>query len=200
LRDPAALPPEHRSKETQMPADSILLVMDMLNDLVHPDGMGAKSYVPLCRERGVYANTVLAIRRARAAGAMVGYVRVGFSPDYAECPPGSPVFSKARDGKVFMLGSWGTEVYADFAPQEGDPDIVKHRVSPFYGTRLEPLLRAQGIRRLILPGSRRTASSRRRSARGTTATMPALCSRTAAPAPPRTSTPTRSPGSGAMPL
>lgn len=132
--------------------DSILLVMDMLNDLVHPDGMGAKSYVPLCRARGVYDNTRLAISRARAAGVMVAYVRVGFSPDYAECPPGSPVFSKARDAGVFGLGSWGTEVLADFAPQPGDPDIIKHRVSPFYGTKLEPLLRAQGIRRLILSG------------------------------------------------
>lgn len=135
-----------------MAADSILLVMDMLNDLVHPDGMGAKTYVPLCRERGVYDNTRLAIRRAREAGMIVGYVRVGFSPDYVECPPGSPVFSKARENGVFQLGSWGTEVLADFAPQAGDPDIIKHRVSPFYGTKLEPLLRAQGIKRLILTG------------------------------------------------
>ena len=135
-----------------MPADSILLVMDMLNDLIHPEGMGAKSYVPLCQERGVYESTKLAIRRARAAGVMVAYVRVGFSPDYAECPPGSPVFGRARDNKVFTLGSWGTQVYSDFAPQEGDPDIIKHRVSPFYGTKLEPLLRAQGIQRLILTG------------------------------------------------
>lgn len=135
-----------------MAKDSILLVMDMLNDLVHPDGMGAKSYVPQCRERGVYRNTALAIRRARAAGMMIGYVRVGFSPDYAECPPDSPVFSKARDNNIFVLGTWGTEVFEDFAPQPGDLDFIKHRVSPFYGTKLEPLLRAQSIRRLILCG------------------------------------------------
>ncbi|WP_137389592.1 cysteine hydrolase family protein [Rhodoligotrophos defluvii] len=135
-----------------MASDTVLLVMDMINDLVHPEGMGAKTYVPLCRERGVYENTVLAIRRAREAGTRVGYVRVGFSPDYAECPPGSPVFSKARENGLFILGAWGTEVFADFAPQEGDLDIIKHRVSPFYGTRLEPFLRAQGIGRLILAG------------------------------------------------
>lgn len=135
-----------------MPSDSILLVMDMINDLVHPDGAGGKSYVPLCRARNVYANTALAIERARSAGVMVGYVRVGFSPDYRECPPGSPVFSKARDNNIFRLGHWGTEVYADFAPREGDADIVKHRVSPFYGTTLAPLLSAKGIKRLVLSG------------------------------------------------
>lgn len=135
-----------------MPSDTILLVMDMMNDLIHPEGMGAKTYAPLCKERGVYDATKLAISRARDAGVMVGYVRVGFSPDYAECPPGSPVFSKAAENGVFKLGEWGTQVFDDFAPQDGDPDIVKHRVSPFYATKLEPLLRAQGIRKLVLCG------------------------------------------------
>ncbi|MET0252371.1 MAG: cysteine hydrolase, partial [Novosphingobium sp.] len=31
-------------------------------------------------------------------------------------------------------------------------DIVKHRVSPFYGTTLEPILRAHAIERLVLCG------------------------------------------------
>ena len=135
-----------------MASKSILLIMDMMNDLIHPDGMGAKSYVPLCKERGVYANTAKAIERARASGVMVGYVRVGFTEHYAECPPNSPVFAKAKDNNVFRLGTWGTEVFAEFAPQTGDPDIIKHRVSPFYGTKLQPLLRAQGIDRLVLAG------------------------------------------------
>lgn len=135
-----------------MASETILLVMDMMNDLVHPDGAGAKTYVPQCRARNVYDNTKLAISRARQAGAMVGYVRVGFSQDYRECPPNSPVFSRARDNGLFKLGTWGTEVHADFAPQPGDPDIIKHRVSPFYGTSLIPLLSARGIRRLVLSG------------------------------------------------
>lgn len=126
--------------------------MDMMNELIHPDGMGGKSYVPLCQERGIYDNTKLAIKRARAAGIMVGYVRVGFSSDYAECPPGSPVFSAAKNNNVFQLDTWGTEVHDDFLPEAGDLDIIKHRVSPFYGTKLEPLLRAQGITDLILCG------------------------------------------------
>ena len=64
----------------------------------------------------------------------------------------SPVFTGARKAGIFQLGSWGTEVYADFAPQPGDVDIVKHRVSPFYATALLPVLSAKGIGRLILSG------------------------------------------------
>lgn len=132
--------------------NSILLVMDMMNDLIHPDGPNASTYVARAKERGLYANTMRAIAAARATGVKVGYVRVGFSADYRECPPASPIFSKARSAGLFKLGTWGTEVYPDFAPQPGDFDIVKHRVSPFYGTSLEPILRAQGIDRLVLCG------------------------------------------------
>ena len=47
---------------------------------------------------------------------------------------------------------WGTEVHPALAPQPGDFDIVKHRVSPFYGTTLEPILRANGVQRLYVSG------------------------------------------------
>ena len=126
-----------------MSSTSILLVMYMMNDLVHPDGAGGKAYGVTCAKRNVYENTKLAIARARKAGMLVGYVRVGFSHDYRECPPNSPVFSKARDNGMFKLGTWGTEVYSEFAPQEGDADIIKHRVSPFYGTRLFAIVERQ---------------------------------------------------------
>ncbi len=131
---------------------SILLVMDMINDLVHPEGPNAASYGVKMRERGVYAATCLAIEKARTAGVPVGYVRIGFSPGYLECPPRSPVFRRARETELFQLGTWGTAVYADFAPRPEDFDIVKHRVSPFYGTRLEPILRAHDITQLVLCG------------------------------------------------
>jgi nicotinamidase-related amidase len=122
---------------------SILLVMDMINDLVGETGAGAASYVPLMRERGVIERTRQAIAAARSAGVPIGYVRVGFSADYRECPPSSPVFSRARQNGLFKLGTPGTAVHPALAPQAGDFDIVKHRVSPFYATSLEPILRAR---------------------------------------------------------
>jgi nicotinamidase-related amidase len=131
---------------------AMLLVMDMLNDLVHENGGGAKSYVPLMKERNVLGQTKAAIDKARAAGTLIGYVRVGFSPDYRECPPNSPIFSRARSAGMFKLGTWGTEVHPDLAPHANDFDIVKHRVSPFYGTSLEPILRAHGVSDLFLCG------------------------------------------------
>jgi nicotinamidase-related amidase len=136
-----------------MAGDAIYLVLDMENDIIHEDGPnGEKGYGPQARSRNIVSNTARALEKARAAGVQVGYVRVGFSPDYRECPPDSPIFRKAPVAGVFKLGTWGTEVHPGIKPQDGDFDIVKHRVSPFYGTSLEPVLRANGIKTIYVSG------------------------------------------------
>ncbi len=136
-----------------MANDAMYLVCDMINDLVHKDGPnGKKGYGPILARRNTLANTAEAIRKARTAGVLIGYVRVGFSPDYRECPPASRLFQGAKKAGLFKLGQWGTEVHPELAPQPGDYDIVKHRVSPFYGTSLEPILRANAIRRIYVSG------------------------------------------------
>jgi nicotinamidase-related amidase len=136
-----------------MIAPTLFLVMDMINDLVHADSPVARQRYREQLEAGrVLENTAEALRRARAAGARVGYVRIGFSPDYRECPPNSAVFSGSRKAGIFKLGSWGTQVHPDLAPYPDDFDIVKHRVSPFYGTTLELILRTHRIDRLVLAG------------------------------------------------
>lgn len=132
---------------------SIYLVLDMMNDLVHADGVNGKAaYGEQVRARGVIEKTRLAIHKARAAGLRIGFVRVGFSPDYRECPPNSPIFSGARKNNILKLGTWGTETHPDLGQCAEDFDIVKHRVSPFYATTLEAILRAQGTQRIYCSG------------------------------------------------
>ena len=136
-----------------MASTSIYLVLDMINDLVHEDGPnGKKGYGPILARRNTIANTAEALRKARAAGIAIGYVRVGFSPDYRECPPASRLFQGAKKAGLFKLGTWGTEVHPALKPEPADYDIVKHRVSPFYATSLEAILGANGIARIYASG------------------------------------------------
>lgn len=132
---------------------SIYLVLDMENDLVSETGPNGKG--PLGQQvqgRGIIGKTKAAIAKARAAGLPIGFVRVGFSPDYREAPDTSVIFNGAKQHGLFKLGTWGTEVHAELAPQPGDFDIVKHRVSPFYATNLEAILRAHRIERIFCSG------------------------------------------------
>lgn len=132
---------------------SIYLILDMQNDLVHADGPNGKSPMgEQVRARRVVENTQVALQKARAAGIAVGFVRVGFSPDYHECPKNSPVFGGAPKAGLYKLGTWGTEIHPSLAQQAGDVQVVKHRVSPFYSTTLMAQLRAAGIERIFCSG------------------------------------------------
>jgi nicotinamidase-related amidase len=134
-------------------SSSIYLALDMMNDLVHVDGPNGKApYGEQARARRIVENTRRALDKARAAGLRVGFVRVGFSLDYRECPAQSPIFSNARKNGIFKLGEWGTQTHPDLGQQSTDFDIVKHRVSPFYGTTLEVILRTHDVRRIYCSG------------------------------------------------
>jgi nicotinamidase-related amidase len=132
---------------------AIYLVLDMENDLVHDDGPNGKGPMgEQVRKRELISKTAKAIQQARKAGILVGFVRVGFSIGYPECPPASPVFSGAPKNGLFKLGSWGTEIHPELEQLPGDIQVIKHRVSPFYSTSLEAQLRAQNVTRIYCSG------------------------------------------------
>lgn len=130
--------------------NSVLLVADMINDLVNVDS-GTPYKAELERTRAV-ENMAVAIAKARGAKIPVIYIRIGFSPDYRECPTQSPLFQSAKSAGLFKLGTWGTEIHPLLKPEDGDFDVVKHRVSPFYGTSLEAILGAINADHLVIGG------------------------------------------------
>lgn len=132
---------------------SIYLVLDMQNDLVHPEGASGKT--PLqdqIQSRDVINRTAKAIETARSKGIPVAYVRVAFSDDHREANTNSQVFGPIAKNGILKMNAWGGQVHEALAPKEGEWDIVKHRVSPFYATRLEVLLRKEGIERIYCSG------------------------------------------------
>jgi nicotinamidase-related amidase len=130
-----------------------LLVLDLLNDIVHHDGQYAPhGYAEQVSNRGVLKQAATAIERARTAGIPVIYVVVGFSPDFSECPPGSPVFAEAREAGKLVMGTWATRIHDAVRPQDGDPIVLKRRISPFFGTELDLILRTRKVDTLLLTG------------------------------------------------
>jgi nicotinamidase-related amidase len=132
---------------------AIYLVLDMTNEFIHPEGaVGSGPLGEQVRARDVIANTMRAIAKARLAGIKIGFVRVGYSPDYREAPTASTIVTPVRSAGMLKLGTWATAVHEALAPQPQDFDIVKHRVSAFYGTSLEPILRAHRIEKIYFSG------------------------------------------------
>ncbi|MDP4501770.1 cysteine hydrolase family protein [Nonomuraea turcica] len=118
-----------------------LLVMDVQQAVVdrYPD----PAYLPRLRT---------AISAARAAGAPVIYVVVGFRPGCPEISTRNKTFG-ALAGTGAVAGSdQATQVHRDVAPDPGDIIVTKRRISAFAGSDLEMVLRAGEIDHLVLTG------------------------------------------------
>lgn len=129
-----------------------LLVIDFINDIAHPDGRIAASAAHVLEQDAItHANQALA--HARAHGWLVVLIKVGFDGGYQLQPKGSPhVWSCSPVLGALSLTDPGTDFHPDLDVQPGDLVLAKPRVSPFYGTALEPALRANHIDHLYLCG------------------------------------------------
>jgi nicotinamidase-related amidase len=127
------------------PRSAALLVMDYQVDTLTRFMTPAQSADAIARLPDLIA-------MARDAGMMVIHVVVAFRPGHPEVSPRNPPFSALKANGMLAARSEGAAIHPAAAAREGEPIVVKHRVSPFVGTDLETLLRANGIDTLVLAG------------------------------------------------
>jgi nicotinamidase-related amidase len=127
------------------PGSAALLAMDYQVDIFTKFMTAAESADAIARVPGLIA-------MARDAGMMVIYVVVAFRPGHPEVSPGNPLFSALKANGMMVAGSEGAAIHPAAAAREGEPIVVKHRISPFVGTDLETLLRANSVDTLVLAG------------------------------------------------
>ena len=116
-----------------------LIVVDMQNDFVHPDG------ALFCEEAPETFDAIRSlIDRAHSAGVPVIYTQ-----DWH--PEGDPEFDIW--GEHVLAGSWGAEIVDDLQPTEADTVIRKPRYDAFYATGLDHTLRVHGITHVVVTGT-----------------------------------------------
>jgi nicotinamidase-related amidase len=127
------------------PQSAALLVMDYQVDVL------TKSMTPAQSAQAIACVPRL-VATARDAGMMVIHVVVAFRPGHPEVSSRNSVFSALKANGMAAVGTEGAAIHPAAAVEEGEPIVVKHRISQFVGTDLETLLRANGIDTLVLAG------------------------------------------------
>src|SRR5271154_6357747 len=127
------------------PGSAALLVMDYQVDTL-------TRFVTAAQSADAIACAPHLIATARDTGMMVIHVVVAFRPGHPEVSPRNPLFSALKANGMMVAGTEGAAIHPAAAAREGEPIVVKHRISPFVGTDLETLLRANGIDTLVLAG------------------------------------------------
>jgi ureidoacrylate peracid hydrolase len=133
-----------------VPRRTALVVIDMQNDFLHEDGWYARSGVDIGHMQASVEPTRTLVAEARSRGLPVIWTRHGFRDE--------------RDAGVFMRlrpflaegglrqGSWGYEVLDGLGAAPEDWYVEKNRLSAFYNTNLELLLRSLDAETVLFSG------------------------------------------------
>lgn len=129
-----------------------LLLLDLQNEMVDPQGKLGAALAGPAADRGVLAHARTALDTARAKGMVVGFVRLAFRSDYQDCLSVAPRIQKLKQAGACKLGSWGCEFPAAIAPRTDEPVFDKQCVNPFFNTGLMNWLHRQGVNHLVVGG------------------------------------------------
>jgi nicotinamidase-related amidase len=140
--------------EVLEPRRCAVLVIDMQNDLVKPEGKIAKAGLEMSGMSRILPLCADFIAEARAAGVPVVHVQTTTLPEGAS---DSPSWLRAKGTMVrsedFCLdGTWGAEICEEVAPLPGEVVVTKHRSSAFRGTKMDLILRSLGVETVVIIG------------------------------------------------
>lgn len=142
-----------------------MIVIDMQNDFCHPDGWLAGIGVDIAPLRAPIVPLRVFLPRLRQAGVPILWVNWGTRPDRLNLSPSVlHVYDPAGEGggiggtlpggsgAVLQYGSWNAEVVDELAPPPEDIRIAKHRMSGFWDTPLDSILRNLRVDTLLFSG------------------------------------------------
>lgn len=141
------------SVQPASPAATALLLCDLQNDFIHPDGAYARGAQGCDDIAALPARLAPLARAVRQSGGMVIATLFTLVPGRGGEPIISPHLRELRPFLTrgdFAPGSWGQAVVDELNPL--DMSVEKVAYSAFYMTRLEWLLRKCGIEALIVGG------------------------------------------------
>lgn len=146
-------------------ARTAMLVIDMQNDFCHPDGWLAHIGVDVSAARAAIGPLAALLPGLRAAGVPVVWLNWGNRPDRLNLSPALlHVYDPSGEGiglgdplpghgaRVLELGSWSAAVVEELAADARDIQVAKYRMSGFWDTPLDSILRNLGVRTLLFGG------------------------------------------------
>ncbi|MBO0714057.1 MAG: isochorismatase family protein, partial [Acidimicrobiales bacterium] len=130
------------------------VVVDMQNDFCHPEGWLARLGVDVTSSCSVVGPLRALLGALRPASVPVIWLNWGNRPDRANLPPGVlHVYDPLGEGRgigdelpgngsrVLERGSWSAALVDGLAREPGDVSVDKYRMSGFFDTELDSVLR-----------------------------------------------------------
>ncbi|MPZ59854.1 MAG: isochorismatase family protein [Propionibacteriales bacterium] len=143
-------------QEKVVPSRTALVIIDMVNDFVHPEGKTAvRAGRQVQHAQSAIPHQQRLLEGARRAGVPVIHVQHTTLPEHAS---DSGAWLDARSRATYsvtdicMDGTWGQEIIDDLKPAPVETVVKKFRYSGFAGTNLDLVLRSMRRESVICCG------------------------------------------------
>ena len=134
------------------PTNTALLLVDLQNDNVHPNGaFAASGAADHAAEQNLVPNVRELLDWARGREMPVIHNRIVFYPGGSYGGDNAPIF-RMIGPESLKLGSWGAEALEGLEALPEEPVLIRNRMSVFNGTGLDTLLRNAGVTDLLVAG------------------------------------------------
>lgn len=133
-----------------VPGRTAVVVIDPQNDFLHPDGWYAKSGIDIDHMRRTIEPINELVAAAREGGAPVVWTRHGFR-DETDAGVFFALRPFLRDGGL-RQGTWGYDLYEEIDVHPEDWIVEKARLSAFFNTNLEVILRGVDAETVLIGG------------------------------------------------
>ena len=138
-------------KERCDPRCAALIVVDVQNDFVSPEGSAGKRGDDVGAAMAMIPNLTGLIDQARRVGLTIIYIRTTHS-EWTDTASWIYRTSQKSGLSTCREGSWGAEFYDGIAPLPTERVVIKHRYSAFINTDLNTVLKARGIQSILVCG------------------------------------------------
>jgi len=134
------------------PGHAALLVIDMQNDFCAEGGYIHRVFKSDMTPNIAVADNIAALAAAaRSYGVPVIWIAACFDPDKVAAPHLARQRAAGIEEVCCASGSWGADFFR-LAPAEGETVVTKHGYDAFFGTGLDALLKARGVRSVVAAG------------------------------------------------
>ncbi len=136
------------------PASAALVVIDVQNDFVLPQGVCGQVGDDVSPVAPMLERLKALIESARKSGVLIVFVRATYDEVVLSPALAEQYRRRGYPDSICLSGTNGAEFYNGFEPQNASNEIVvtKHRYSPFSSSSIDLVLRVNGIRTLVLTG------------------------------------------------
>jgi ureidoacrylate peracid hydrolase len=133
------------------PRYAALIVVDVQNDFVSPEGSAGKRGDDVGAAIAMIPNLTRLIDQARKVGLTIVYIRTTHS-EWTDTASWIYRTSQKSGLSTCREGTWGAEFYDGIGPLPSERVVIKHRYSAFINTDLNTVLKARGIQSILVCG------------------------------------------------